>query len=179
MNTEMDAFRALIERAHAYYRETYRREGYPPSRFRVTHEEERLLRIYGSHNVVMTYSSDGQEIHLMGMRVYLPERQPCQPGCGTKVHYKGFGGRLPMSEELTPYEAATLEFCETPLLMTGQRDIPCPCGDVIWVFIPDPWQEAQRINGPGPADAVDSDHTSFDEWAAEVEALVKEVERRG
>lgn len=139
MNTEMDAFRALLKRAEAYYRETYHQTGYHPTRFRVTPHEEHLLKLYGGQELAIKYPPDWQAIYVMGMRVYLQERLRWDPACGAMFHYKGFGGRLPTSDELTPHEAATLEICETTLLMPGQRDIPCPCGDVIWVFAPNPW----------------------------------------
>jgi hypothetical protein len=180
--TEHPEVDAIFARAYAYYRERYIQDGYPPERFMVTQEEYHWLMGFNDPNGPTRHRANGrEELRLFGMRVIEPKHMVWHGRHGPMEHIR-FGDMPPLRVEdaLGPITPSALEICCTVLPPRRVNDITCPCGEVIWHLRPVIAARAeQQSRIPQPAvRAVDSEQSTFDEWAAEVDALVAEVKAR-
>jgi hypothetical protein len=121
---------ALMDRAYRYYHDTYAATGAPPDRFLVTDEEYRLLQISPDHYMMRRDLSPGMEMYLLGMRVCRPQRLPWLYPNHAMKHVNGLRPVHPA--DVFPPRPCALETCQTDFPSTRQREIACPCGEVIW-----------------------------------------------
>jgi hypothetical protein len=127
---------AICDRACRYRDEVYTATGHMPDRFLVTEVEYSLLQMYHAHAPVAPHHhpSVRDEIQLMGMRVYKPERMEWSSGNSSMDHFRisSILHRSLSRWAPVPWSPAQPEHCRTARPLRRQRDIVCPCGEVIW-----------------------------------------------
>ena len=142
MNFQDDArlgpveIQALLDRAQRYRDDSYRRTGRYPESFIVTEYEDHLLRRYYSHGHPVDPHEPvvNDELQLHGMRVCGPQRVSWYRAERVMTHVRiGPGVTRPTNQsDPLPCSPLHLEPCRTERPASPQRDIACPCGEVIW-----------------------------------------------
>jgi hypothetical protein len=126
----------IVDRAHRYRDEVYATTGQMPERFLVTADEYRQLRMYDSHRPFMVHRARAANdvLLLCGMRVITPERMAWYRD-NTYMDHIRISALLPRplhEWEPLPSVAEQLGHCRTERLPRPQREIACPCGEVLW-----------------------------------------------
>jgi hypothetical protein len=129
---------AILDRAQHYRHEVYRRDGLPPETFLVTEQEYFLLQHWREPswvavNVDTLSCIDPHPLYLFGMRVVQPERMAWDRDDRWMEHLKvrlmpavWVGDPIPLMCDIAA------ERCRTALPSRPQREVTCPCGEVIW-----------------------------------------------